>query len=181
MVPAAKAGGRTVGDCGACVLGRADDERSPEMRETVWTAEKVKMLEALLEEKLSASQIGERLGVSRNAVIGKAHRLNMKLRSRPESSAARRVVRQKPSAPTVLRASKTMWVDGLPVVPAQPFLRHDGQMHDTLSIGQKHCKWIVEGHGKSARYCGNEAVPKRSWCVGHMAKLLVIPKQESAE
>lgn len=161
MVPAAKAGGRTVGDCGACVLGRAHHKRSAEMRETIWTDEKVKMLEALLKEKLSASQIGERLGVSRNAVIGKAHRLNMKLRSHPEASAARRVVRQKPSAPTVF----------------EPFLRPDGQLHDTLSITDRSCKWIVEGHGKNARYCGHEAAPKRSWCEYHMTKFLDLPKQ----
>lgn len=146
------------------------------MRETIWTPERVKRLEALLEEKLSASQIGERLGVSRNAVIGKAHRLNMKLRPRPEASAARR--RQKPSAPTVLRTSKTMWRDGLPVIPVDPLLKPDGQMYNTLSITDRSCKWIVEGHGKNARYCGHEAVPKRSWCEYHMTRFLDVPKQD---
>lgn len=150
------------------------------MRETIWTAEKVKMLEALLKEKLSARQISERLGVSRNAVIGKAHRLNMKLRPRPEASAARRVVRQKPSAPVGLRTSKTMWRDGLPVIPVEPFLRPDGQLHDTLSIGAKQCKWVVEGHGKNARYCGQGSAPERSWCEYHMIKLHVPKRQEAA-
>ena len=177
MVPAAKAGGRTVGDCGACVLGRAHHKRSAEMRETIWTPERIKRLEALLKEKLSASTIGQKMGISRNAVIGKAHRLNMKLRPRPVASAARRVVRHKPSAPTVLRTSKTMWRDGLPVIPVEPFLRADGQMHDTLSIGQKHCKWIVEGHGKNARYCGQGSAPERSWCEYHMTRFLALPKQ----
>ena len=148
------------------------------MRETIWTAEKVKMLEALLKEKLSARQISERLGVSRNAVIGKAHRLNMKLRPRPEASAARR--RQKPSAPTVLRTSKTMWRDGLPVIPVEPFLRPDGQLHDTLSIGAKQCKWVVEGHGKNARYCGQGSAPERSWCEYHMIKLHEQQRQKAA-
>ena len=146
------------------------------MRETIWTDEKVKMLEALLEEKLSASQIGERLGVSRNAVIGKAHRLNMKLRPPSIASAARR--RQKPSAPTVLRTSKTMWRDGLPAIPVDPLLRPDGQLYDTLSITDRSCKWIVEGHGKNARYCGQEVAPKWSWCEYHMTRFLALPKQD---
>lgn len=186
MVPAGKtqthrpSRSRAEGDCGACVLGRAHHKRSAEMRETIWTDEKVKMLEALLKEKLSASQIGERLGVSRNAVIGKAHRLNMKLRPRPEASAARRVVRHKPSAPVGLWRDLAFVapIRNKDAIPVEPFLRPDGQMHDTLSIGQKHCKWIVEGNGKNARYCGHEAVPKRSWCEYHMAKLLVAPKQD---
>ena len=152
------------------------------MRETIWTDEKVNMLEALLEEKLSASQIGERLGVSRNAVIGKAHRLNMKLRPRPEASAARRVVRQKPSAPVGLWRDLAFVapIRNKSAIPVDPFLRPDGQMYNTLSITDRSCKWIVEGHGKNARYCGHEAVPERSWCEYHMTRFLVTPKQELA-
>lgn len=39
-----------------------------------WTPDEDSQLEKLLREGLSASQIGERLGVSRNAVIGRVHR-----------------------------------------------------------------------------------------------------------
>ena len=42
--------------------------------ETSWTEERLEKLRALWEEGLSISQIGERLGVTRNAVAGKAHR-----------------------------------------------------------------------------------------------------------
>ena len=42
-----------------------------------WTAEVIETLAALQAEGLSASQIGARLGCSRNAVIGKLHRLGL--------------------------------------------------------------------------------------------------------
>ena len=50
-----------------------------------WTDERVEMLKQLWTEGLSASQIADRMGgVSRNAVIGKVHRL--KLESRAKST-----------------------------------------------------------------------------------------------
>ncbi len=49
-----------------------------------WTAERVELLKELWGEGLSARQIAESLGhVTRNAVIGKAHRLGLSTRSVP--------------------------------------------------------------------------------------------------
>lgn len=49
-----------------------------------WTEERVAALQRLWAQGLSASQIAERLGsVTRNAVIGKAHRLGLASRPSP--------------------------------------------------------------------------------------------------
>jgi GcrA cell cycle regulator len=49
-----------------------------------WTDQRIDQLKALWEKGLTASQIAEELGgVSRNAVIGKAHRLGLKSRPSP--------------------------------------------------------------------------------------------------
>ncbi len=53
-----------------------------------WTDERIETLRQLWEKGLTASQIAEQLGgVSRNAVIGKAHRLGLKSRPSPVKSA----------------------------------------------------------------------------------------------
>ena len=60
----------------------------------MWTDETIALLRQSWESGLSASEIAKRLGnVSRNAVIGKAHRLRLPsrpspIRARPESSPA---------------------------------------------------------------------------------------------
>ena len=59
-----------------------------------WTEERVAILSKLWADGLSASQIaGELGGVTRNAVIGKVHRLGLSGRAKPASSSAKRVKR----------------------------------------------------------------------------------------
>ncbi|HWV60270.1 MAG TPA: GcrA family cell cycle regulator, partial [Sphingopyxis sp.] len=49
-----------------------------------WTDERIEQLRSMWEKGLTASQIADELGgVSRNAVIGKAHRLGLKSRPSP--------------------------------------------------------------------------------------------------
>lgn len=49
-----------------------------------WTDERIDTLKSMWEKGLTASQIAETLGgVSRNAVIGKAHRLGLQSRPSP--------------------------------------------------------------------------------------------------
>ena len=56
-----------------------------------WTDERVETLKKLWSEGLSASQIAAELGgVTRNAVIGKVHRLGLSGRAKSPSSAAPR-------------------------------------------------------------------------------------------
>jgi GcrA cell cycle regulator len=74
----------------------------------MWTDERVEKLTKLWAEGLSASQIAAQLGdVSRNAVIGKVHRLNLPGRAKSGGSvatarpAAKRPAPAAPSAPRV--------------------------------------------------------------------------------
>ena len=55
-----------------------------------WTDERVELLRKLWSEGLSASQIAAQLGsVTRNAVIGKVHRLKLSSRGRTTAAAPR--------------------------------------------------------------------------------------------
>ena len=51
--------------------------------DTVWTQDRIDSLGQLWTEGLSTAEIGRRLGVSKNAVVGKAHRLSLTPRPSP--------------------------------------------------------------------------------------------------
>ena len=90
-----------------------------------WTDERIAKLQKLWDEGLSASQIAEKLGdVTRNAVIGKAHRLGLKSRpspvkqdSAPSKPAAKKAkITTKPTKVTLLDLNERMckWPIGHP-------------------------------------------------------------------
>src|SRR3954467_15102818 len=74
-----------------------------------WTDERVELLKKLWQDGLSASQIAKQLGgVTRNAVIGKVHRLGLSGRAAPSNPArpafkAPRPARPVTSAPSAPR------------------------------------------------------------------------------
>lgn len=73
----------------------------------VWNDETIRQLRALWAEGHSTAEIGRRLGVSKNAIVGKAHRLELDARpspirresAKPESERA--VPVQRPAGPTL--------------------------------------------------------------------------------
>lgn len=108
-----------------------------------WTEARVAILKQLWEQGRSASQIAQEMGdVSRNAVIGKAHRLGLKSRPSP----IRREV--------VARAPR-------PVPTPQP---------RKLAASGRQCQWPI-GHPREAgfHFCGAEAEPDRPYCNEHCA------------
>jgi GcrA cell cycle regulator len=67
-----------------------------------WTDERVETLKRLWTDGLSASQIAAELGgITRNAVIGKVHRLGLSGRAKSPSSAAPRARQGRPPRPLI--------------------------------------------------------------------------------
>jgi len=97
-----------------------------------WTPTRISILIALWDEGLTTSAIGVRLGVTKNAVVGKVHRLGLPKRGSP--------IRQKPKPAQIisleaLRAGMCCWPEGEPgkdnfrfcgdpIVPEKPYCAH---------------------------------------------------------
>ena len=121
--------------------------------ETSWTEERLEMLKALWEEGLSISQIGERLVVTRNAVAGKAHRLNLRKRQSPIAKKPKKAVEPETPKDLPLRLalrgiqwsrSKCVWPSGDPktvefsfcgeaIVPGKPYCSEHCELAYTTS------------------------------------------------
>lgn len=89
-----------------------------------WTDERIDQLKAMWEKGMTASQIADELGgVSRNAVIGKAHRLGLQSRPSPVKATEtprKKVVAKKPvaAAPPPRRLEEEEPKAAAPVAPA---------------------------------------------------------------
>ncbi|MBV6632682.1 MAG: global cell cycle regulator GcrA-like protein [Alphaproteobacteria bacterium] len=97
-----------------------------------WTDERVDVLRQLWDEGKTASQIASVLGITRNAVIGKAHRIGVSRRPSP-------IKRRKPGA-TILELTDRMckWPIG---DPRDPDFRFCGkQTSNGLPYCETHCQ-----------------------------------------
>ena len=89
-----------------------------------WTDERVETLKKLWMEGLSASQIAGELGegVTRNAVIGKVHRLKLSARAKPTNSAPRARPAARPAPRRVASPSAGLSSMGAGVAKPRPMM-----------------------------------------------------------
>ncbi|MGE0740425.1 MAG: GcrA family cell cycle regulator [Hyphomonadaceae bacterium] len=145
-----------------------------------WTEERVALLRKLWAEGLSASQIAKQLGqVTRNAVIGKVHRLGLAGRATPSRPAKRpvRTARPRvigPSAPRLRLPSSTPLV----VVPElEPLTLEDGKTASVLTLNESMCKYPIGDPNDAAfAFCGRGAAGNGPYCRDH-AQLAYQPSQ----
>ena len=166
-----------------------------------WTEERVELLKRLWGEGLSASQIAARLGmgVTRNAVIGKVHRLNLSGRAQQPRSTAPRAPRKQrepslagrgngmPSMPTagsnalkpMLRAEVAPRQAALPEPkPVRLVDISKGGRITILHLSEKTCKWPIGDPGNEEFcFCGHDPRSGSPYCEYH-ARLAYQPMQD---
>lgn len=142
-----------------------------------WTDDRVATLTKLWAEGLSASQIAKQLGgVTRNAVIGKVHRLGLSGRAKPSSprkkvstssraSTPRARVTRAPSAP---RTPRVIAPTPPPPPPLEALPMSNGEFATILTITDHMCKWPIGDPSKSDfRFCGRKTDPEEPYCLAH--------------
>ena len=131
-----------------------------------WTEEKVGKLRELWGKGKTASQIAEIIGgVSRNAVIGKAHRLNLSSKLKTRSSFQNTKNNLKADENNVKFKGKRGKFKSL-------LLNNDFEPAKNLNLEQlteDTCKYM-EGNPdeKNASFCGRKNVEKFSYCPLHL-------------
>lgn len=141
------------------------------MAESGWSDDRITTLKTLWLEGLSASQIAKQLGgVTRNAVIGKIHRLGLSGRGQPskparlERPAAPRVARR----PALTKASATVRSPTPPSRP-EPVPEGPGLVSSMSLLGAHACKWpIGDPKADGFSFCGRMA--SGPYCPAHKAQ-----------
>lgn len=129
-----------------------------------WTDERITKLRALTAEGLSCAQIARQLGcgLSRNAVIGKAHRLGL---WGPKTG----TVKPKAKAPVRRKSQVVMATEALPGrVPVAVISKRIPLEH----LGPRQCRWQLWPNagtgGPDFPSCGNECREGVPYCDGHL-------------
>ena len=148
-----------------------------------WTDDRVESLKKLWLDGLSASQIAKQLGggVTRNAVIGKVHRLGLSGRaipSKPQRTVARPQRPVRAAAPAVAAPSRRPEAGPQPPMPVVFRCEAPGSA-TVLTLGSSMCKWpIGDPSSPDFTFCGKRACDS-PYCTEH-AKLAYQPVQRRA-
>ena len=126
-----------------------------------WTDERVETLKKLWQDGLSASQIAKQLGgVTRNAVIGKVHRLGLSGRAAPSKPARPVFKAPRPQRPVAQPAAPRRMAEYTPMVavPQPPPVRYIDEAPGSatvLTLGAHMCKWpIGDPSSDGFTFCG---------------------------
>ena len=126
----------------------------------VWTEERLEELKKLWAQGLSISQIGEALGVSRNAIAGKAHRMGLPKRPSPISKPKA----EKPKVEPVFEEQD---------LPLRLELRQ-------LVWSRSKCCWPTGDPKKNGFvFCGDTVVPGKPYCLPHCKEAYTTSRDAS--
>lgn len=125
-----------------------------------WTDDRVALLKKLWGEGKTAAEIAKELGgVTRNAVIGKAHRLKLSNRVSP-------IQQNKKPAPVKVAANTQ--APPPPKKPAKEVVPDNRVRTPLTDLKAGQCRWpLGDPRDKNFGFCGAECLPGLPYCLEH--------------
>jgi GcrA cell cycle regulator len=154
-----------------------------------WSSERIEQLRSLWHDGLSASQIAVHLGgITRNAVIGKAHRLGLTGRPSPIKNRAAGASRPRPvrrprvehvaHQPRAVAAPQPRRIEP----PPPPVEIEDVPGATILTLTDRICKWpIGDPRHPDFHFCGRASAEGLPYCADHARRAYQPPARRSGE
>ena len=146
-----------------------------------WDDNNVSKLRELWDQGLPTAQIGKLLGFTKNAVVGKAHRIGLERRPSPIRRTSVKPDRKKARSPIIPKLNFEVAKDEVKEKVAlqqtfQPVVKN----LFTQNI-KRGCEW-PEGHPDESdfKFCGKERFEDKPYCIDHCAVAYVIPEKEDS-
>tara|TARA_Y100000590_G_scaffold9460_1_gene11676 strand:- start:78 stop:551 length:474 start_codon:yes stop_codon:yes gene_type:complete len=147
-----------------------------------WNDQNVSRLKELWDQGLPTAQIGKLLGFTKNAVVGKAHRIGLERRPSPIRRTAVKPDRKKARSPIIPKldfenkSSENVEESNVSKI-FQPKMKN---LFD--SNRKRGCEW-PKGHPdeQDFHFCEKERFEDKPYCLEHCAVAYVIPEKEEAK
>ena len=146
-----------------------------------WNDTNVARLKELWDQGLPTAQIGKLLGFTKNAVVGKAHRIGLERRPSPIRRTAVKPDRKKARSPIVPKLNFEISKEETKADPNiqtfQPAVKNLFTSHT-----KRGCEW-PEGHPDESdfKFCGKDRFEEKPYCIDHCAVAYVIPEKEEGK
>jgi GcrA cell cycle regulator len=147
-----------------------------------WNDDNVARLKELWDQGLPTAQIGKLLDFTKNAVVGKAHRIGLERRPSPIRRTAAKPDRKKARSPIM------------------PILNFESQNTETIqtpsvsqnfqpsvknifsSVTKRGCEW-PEGHPEELEFhfCNKERFEDKPYCINHCTIAYIIPEKDESK
>ena len=143
-----------------------------------WNESNVARLKELWDQGLPTAQIGKLLGFTKNAVVGKAHRIGLERRPSQIRRTAVKPDRKKARSPIVptlkFEASKEESKEVLKQQTFQPAVKNI-----FTNQAKRGCEW-PDGHPDELgfKFCCKYRFEYKPYCIDHCAVAYVIPEKE---
>jgi GcrA cell cycle regulator len=134
-----------------------------------WTTERIALLKDRVDAGLTCGQIAREIGVSRNAVIGKVHRLGLSRFKKARAAEPGRTAAPKMTRPRTAPRHR--------IAPALPRARQQclpepaidlAKRCSLLELQQGHCRWpISEPGAEDFGFCGHQRADGLPYCAAH--------------
>src|ERR1700759_1654735 len=143
-----------------------------------WDDERVATLKKLWLEGLSASQIAKQLGgVTRNAVIGKVHRLGLSGRAAPSQPSRPTFKAPRAPRPAPAPAPRRVAEHHRAPAPVPVLCPEEPGSATVLTLGAHMCKWpIGDPASNTFSFCGRRSDQDGPYCAHH-AQIAYQPQQ----
>jgi len=149
-----------------------------------WSPERVEQLRNFVVAGLTCSQIAAEIGVTRNAVIGKIHRLGLSP-GRPAAVPAR-LCPPRGRPPRLPSQRRLLRLQAKATFLADPTAAHNAFVDSArrcslLELAQGKCRWpISDPRARDFAFCGNDAISGLSYCAGHARMAYQSPARRRA-
>ena len=147
-----------------------------------WNDDNVSRLKELWDQGLPTAQIGKLLGFTKNAVVGKAHRIGLERRPSPIRRSAAKPDRKKARSPVMPKLTfESILSEEKTYIPEINSFTPSIKNVFANSI-KRGCEW-PEGHPDEPEFyfCNKERFEDKPYCLDHCSVAYVIPEKDETK